>query len=187
MSVFGPEGQTPANYYTTVQYQWQKLVRGAWTDLEGETNMTLTFAGAGVDTEGTYRCRVNVLTRADALYITAYTRTVEVMHAKRTSVVSEVSVNDAPGGGVELYAKVINPHSDSATIPAGYVTFNLVSGRTGETYQNVVFLDASGVANHIVEQQLPEGMYSVTANYSGSYIFKASSGTAMYLSEIGSG
>ncbi|MBQ1302782.1 MAG: hypothetical protein IIY29_05505, partial [Firmicutes bacterium] len=185
--VTGPEGENIANYYSVVQYQWQKKDKGAWTDLVGETNKTLTFASAGVDTAGEYRCRVNVITKAGNVSITAYSNSVELTHAKRTSYMKEVSVTDVAGGGIQLYAEVANAHKDSASIPGGVVTFNLTANATGQPYQFTAPLNANGMATAVVDQILPEGMYSVSAYYSGSYIFKSCSGKALYLSQRATG
>ena len=186
VSVTGPEGESASGYYTTVQYQWQKKENGAWTDITNETAMTLTFASAGVETSGEYRCRVNVLTKEDATAITAYTDPVSLTHAKRTSYIDELYVKDV-SGGVELYAKVANAHSDSASIPGGSITFNLTNNLTGQNYQYYVELNAAGIATDIRETMLPEGMYTVTAYYSGSFIFKSSSAETLYLSQRSSG
>ena len=185
--VTGPEGQSLSNYYSVVQYQWQKQVKGAWQDLIGETNKTLTFASAGVDTAGDYRCRVNVITKADNVAITAYSDSVTLTHAKRTSYFKGVAVTDVAGGGVQLYAEVGNAHNDSASIPSGTVTFNLTSNATGQTYQFFSPLTAAGTAIAVLDQVLPEGMYSVEAYYSGSYIFKSCYGQTMYLSQRATG
>ena len=186
VGVTGPKGESASSYYTTVQYQWQKRENGAWTDLTNETAVTLTFASAGVETAGEYRCRVNVLTKADATAITAYTDPVSLTHAKRTSFIEELYVKDV-SGGVELYAKVGNAHSDSASIPGGTVTFNLTNNLTGQNYQYFVELNPAGIATDIRETMLPEGMYSVTAYYSGSFIFKSSSAETLYLSQRSAG
>ncbi|SMC69885.1 S-layer homology domain-containing protein [Papillibacter cinnamivorans] len=187
VGVTGPKGQLSSNYYTTVLFQWQKLVNGAWTDMDNEKSMTLTFASAGVSSAGTYRCRVNVLTRESATYITAYTDSITVTHSKRSTHISEVWAHDASPTGVEVYAKVVNDHADSATIPNGTVLFTLTSGTTGLTYQFVADVDSNGVANEIVDEDLPDGVYSVYAYYSGSYVFKPSSAESVYLSKLGSG
>lgn len=187
VNVTGPDGETPSSYYTTVQYQWQKNENGVWTDLVGETGLTMTFASAGVDTAGEYRCRVNSLTKSDATAITSYTDSVILTHSKRSSYVSEIYVQDVSGGGVELFVKLSNGHSDSAAVPGGDVTFSLTNNATGDTYQFFAKLNAAGVANAILEDSLPEGMYSVYAYYSGSFIFKSSSGETLYLSQRGSG
>ena len=186
VGVTGPKGESASSYYTTVQYQWQKKENGAWTDLINETAVTLTFASAGVDTAGEYRCRVNVLTKADATAITAYTDPVSLTHAKRTSFIEELYVKDV-SGGVELYAKVGNAHPDSASIPGGTVTFNLTNNLTGQNYQYFVELNPAGIATDIRETMLPEGMYSVTAYYSGSFIFKSSDAQTLYLSQRSAG
>lgn len=192
VDVRGPDGESSANYYTTVQFQWQKLEKGAWTDLSNETGMTLTFANAGVDSAGQYRCRVNVQTRDTATYITAYTDSVTLTHSKRSAYIEEdsVRVSDVNGGGIELYARVVNAHGDSAAVPTGTVTFNLTSTSTGMTYQYFVELDASGAATRVLETEnggLPQGMYSVYVYYSGSYTFKSCSAACMYLSQMASG
>ena len=190
-AVRGPDGETSANYYTTVQFQWQKLENGAWTDIVNETNETLTFANAGVDSAGDYRCRVNVQAKTTGTYISAYTDAVTLTHSKRTSYIEEetMSVSDVSGGGLELYAKVCNAHSDSAAVPGGTVTFNLTNSATGTTYQYFVALDAAGVATKVLNDSsvLPEGMYSVYAYYGGSYTFKASAAEGIYLSQMSSG
>ena len=85
VGITGPDGQLSTNYYTTVLYQWQKQVDGAWADLDNETSRTLTFASAGVASAGIYRCRVNSITKESATYITSYTGSVTVSHSKRAT------------------------------------------------------------------------------------------------------
>lgn len=188
-NVTGPDGEVAKNYYTTIQYQWQKLEKGAWNDVVGETGKTLTFANAGADTAGDYRCRVNVLTKSDATAISAYTNSVSLEHAKRVSYIEKetLAVTDVTGGGVNLYAKVCNAHGDSAAIPTGTVTFNVVNTATGETYQIFDELNATGEANVTVSSGLPAGIYNVNAYYSGSYTFKVCSADTKYLSKQSSG
>lgn len=187
VGITGPDGQLSANYYTTVLYQWQKQVDGAWTDLDNETSRTLTFASAGVASAGVYRCRVNSVTKESATYITSFTGSVTVTHSKRATHISELWAHDTASKGVELYAKVVNDHADSAAIPNGSVLFTLTSGSTGVSYQYVEALDSNGVANPIIDEGLPEGVYSVYAYYSGSYVFKPSEAQSIYLSDMGSG
>lgn len=187
VGVTGPQGQLSSNYYSTVLFQWQKQVNGVWTNLDNETSMTRTFASAGVSSAGTYRCRVNVLTKESATYITSYTDSVTVSHSKRSTHISEIWAHDASPKGVELYAKVVNDHADSATIPNGTVLFTLTSGSTGLTYQHAAEVDSTGVANEIIEESLPEGVYTVYAYYSGSYVFKPCEAESIFLSDMGSG
>lgn len=185
--VTGPEGQLSTNYYTSVLYQWQKQIDGKWTDLDNETSRTLTFASAGVSSAGVYRCRVNSITKESATYITSYTEAVTVSHSKRATHISEIWAHDSASSGVELYAKVVNDHADSAAIPGGTVLFTLISGSTGICYQYVEPLDSNGVANPIIDETLPEGIYNVYAYYSGSYVFKPSEAESLYLADLGSG
>lgn len=187
LGVTGPEGENASNYYTTIQYLWQKQERGAWQDLVGETGKTLTFQSAGVDTAGVYRCRVNVITKDSATAITAYSVPVTLTHSKRSSFIDSLEVTDVTGGGVRLFAKVANSHGDSAAIPSGYVTFNLINNATGTSYQKAVALNAAGATEYLLEGPLPEGMYAVYAYYSGSYVFTSCSVETLYLSQRGSG
>jgi hypothetical protein len=48
-------------------------------------------------------------------------------------------------------------------------------------------VDSSGIANEIIDESLPEGVYNVYAYYSGSYVFKPCSAENIYLSDLGSG
>ena len=180
--VNGPDGEQGSAYYSTIQYQWQKKNnQGKWEDLINETNQTLTIETAGSDTTGEYRCRINVITNTDNTAISTYTGSVELVHSKRTSRIAEAYAVDM-AGNVKLYAKVVNTHTDSATVPDGYATFNFVNTATGDKYPINVPLDSSGVATVISENALPSGQYRVNVTYSGSYIFKSSTAEAYYLS-----
>jgi hypothetical protein len=187
VGVTGPDGQLSSNYYTTVQYQWQKINSCAWADVENETYKTLTFASAGTSSAGIYRCRVNVLTKDGAKYITAYTDSVTMTHSKRSAFISDVYAHDSSSGGVELYAAVVNAHSDSGTIPDGTVLFTITSGSTGVTYQYAAELDSSGVANVEIDTALPQDVYTVYAYYSGSYVFKPCEAECIYLADMSAG
>ena len=187
VGITGPAGQLSSNYYTTVLYQWQKQQNGAWTALDNEDSRTLTFASAGVASAGVYRCRVNVIAKESGTYITSYTDSVTVTHSKRATHISELWAHDSASSGVELYAKVLNDHADSAAVPTGTVLFTLTSGSTGVSYQFVEAVDSNGVANSIIDEALPEGVYIVYAYYSGSYVFKPSESNSIYLSDMGNG
>ncbi len=184
----GPNGEEADSFYSVVQYQWQKLENGAWTDLINETNMTLTFAGAGVEIEGDYRCLVNVQVKSNAQFISAYTAPVTVSHSKRSSFITDFSMTDnAAGTSVAITATVVNAHSDSGTIPAGNVIFTVIENATGKSYQFNAELNSAGVATTVVEDVLPAGIYTVEAYYCGSYIFTSCSSETIYLSQISSG
>ncbi|MGI6743414.1 MAG: S-layer homology domain-containing protein [Eubacteriales bacterium] len=187
--VKGPSGELKDIYYSTVQYQWQKIENGAWVDMINETGLTLTFANAGVESAGEYRCRVNVQVQSSGQFITAYTSSVALTHSKRTAVIEAetLRVSDAPYGGVELFAKVVNAHPDSASIPGGTVIFTITSTATGAAYTHFVTLDPTGIAAKTIEGELPAGLYTVYAYYSGSFIFKSAAAETLYLSQMSSG
>ncbi len=187
VDVTGPNGEAPYSYYTTVQYQWQTREDGAWVDVVNKTGETLTFSEAGADVKGEYRCRVNVLTKDDNTAITAYTGSIQLTHSYRSAYIEESYVNDVAGGGVEIFVKVANAHSDSASIPGGIVTFNVTENATGKTYQYCAMLNTAGVINVLLEDSLPEGLYTATVEYGGSTIFKPCSGETLYLSQRSSG
>ena len=185
-NVNGPDGEADYDYYSTIQYQWQKKVRGAWVDQDNETEKTLAFASAGKEIEGEYRARINVLTNSDNTAISTYTDPVQVTHSKRTSVFETVYVRDVKGG-IELFAKVANAHTDSGAIPSGTVVFNLTHVQTGMPYQYTGELDGSGVYTDVIGSALPAGTYNVKVSYSGSKIFKTSTGECVYLSQTDKG
>ncbi len=187
--VSGPAGEAHEDYYTTVQYQWQKKTETEpyWQDMVGETSQTLAFIQAMVSDEAEYRVRVNTLSKIDNTAITSYSSIVSIEHSKRSSYFSEVSVRDLSGGGVEVYAQLRNAHGDSASIPGGKVSFFLENAATGVTYFVDGAPNAAGAVGIFVYDDLPEGMYHVTATYMGSTIFKQSSGEALYLSQRSSG
>lgn len=189
-TVTGPDGEAPADYYTTVQYQWQKnnkSTKGAWVDMVNETDKTLTFMEASASDAGLYRCRINVITNTDATAISVYTDAVELTQSLRTSYIEEVDVYDVVGGGVYLNAKVSNAHSDSATVPGGYVSFLLTEIATDRSYQYSIALRASGQASTVLYDTLPQGVYLVTVSYSGDTYFKPSHTETMYLSQTNNG
>lgn len=188
-SVTGPDGEAPESYYTVVQYQWQKKEndRSPWVDIVGETQKTLSMADSIVSDEGEYRCRVNVITNTDATAISVYTSSVMLDHVMRSSYIEEAYVQDVSGGGYHLYAKVVNAHDDSASIPSGTVLFTLTDTATGRAYTHVEKLLASGVASVTLFDSLPEGTYVVTAEYSGSKVFLQSEFETLYLSQLNAG
>lgn len=188
-SVTGPDGEAPESYYTVVQYQWQKKEndRSPWVDIVGETQKTLSMTDSIVSDEGEYRCRVNVITNTDATAISVYTSSVMLDHVMRSSYIEEAYVQDVSGGGYHLYAKVVNAHTDSASIPSGTVVFTLTDTATGRAYTHVEKLLASGVASVTLFDSLPEGTYVVTAEYSGSKVFLQSEFETLYLSQLNAG
>ena len=142
-------------------YQWQKQnAKGGWADVSGETGYTLTFRYPNADAEGVYRCKVSAL--ADQNLVTAYSPEVTVTYAQRQAEITSLTIDRKTG---KLTATVQGVGVD--TIPAGTVSFKLGSGSTESVY--TANLDARGTAAVTVSPA--NGVYKVTADYSGSKVF----------------
>ena len=142
-------------------YQWQKQnAKGGWADVSGETGYTLTFRYPNADAEGVYRCKVSAL--ADQNLVTAYSPEVTVTYAQREAAITSLTIDRNTG---KLTATVKGVGVD--TIPAGTVSFKLGSGSTESVY--TANLDARGTAAVTVSPA--NGVYKVTADYSGSKVF----------------
>ena len=142
-------------------YQWQKQnAKGGWADVSGETGYTLTFRYPNADAEGVYRCKVSAL--ADQNLVTAYSPEVTVTYAQREAAITSLTIDRETG---KLTATVKGVGVD--TIPAGTVSFKLGSGSTESVY--TANLDARGTAAVTVSPA--NGVYKVTADYSGSKVF----------------
>ena len=142
-------------------YQWQKQnAKGGWADVSGETGYTLTFRYPNADAEGVYRCKVSAL--ADQNLVTAYSPEVTVTYAQREAEITDLTIDRNTG---KLTATVKGVGVD--TIPAGTVSFKLGSGSTESVY--TANLDAKGTAAVTVSPA--NGVYKVTADYSGSKVF----------------
>ena len=142
-------------------YQWQKQnAKGGWADVSGETGYTLTFRYPNADAEGVYRCKVSAL--ADQNLVTAYSPEVTVTYAQRQAEITDLTIDRETG---KLTATVKGVGVD--TIPAGTVSFKLGSGSTESVY--TANLDAKGTAAVTVSPA--NGVYKVTADYSGSKVF----------------
>lgn len=184
--VRGPDGEAGYDYYSTIQYQWQKKEDGAWTDLENKTGETIAFSSSGKEIEGQYRCRINVLTKKDNTAISAYSAVVEVEHSYRSSLIEDVYVRTVKGG-TEFYVKVGNAHVDSGAVPSGTVRFALRHVQSREVFYHDGTLDAAGTYQSIKTGVYPAGTYEVLVSYSSSSIFNACSGECVYLSQVDEG
>lgn len=148
---------TGARFY----YQWQKQSdRGGWEDVDGEKDQTLTFRYPNAGVEGVYRCKVSAL--ADQNLVTAYSPEVNVTYTQREAVITDLTI-DKKAGSITATVK----GKDVTTIPAGTVSFNLGSGSARSVY--TAKLDATGTAT--VKINPANGVYKVTADYSGSKVF----------------
>ena len=144
-----------------IYYQWQKQnAKGGWADVSGETENTLTFRYPNADAAGIYRCKVSAL--ADQNLVTAYSPEVTVTYAQREAEITSLTLDQKTG---KLTATVKGVGVD--TIPAGTVSFKLGSGSTESVY--TANLDAKGTATVTVNPA--NGVYKVTADYSGSKVF----------------
>lgn len=144
-----------------IYYQWQKQnAKGGWADVSGETENTLTFRYPNADAAGIYRCKVSAL--ADQNLVTAYSPEVTVAYAQREAEITSLTLDQKTG---KLTATVKGVGVD--TIPAGTVSFKLGSGSTESVY--TANLDAKGTATVTVNPA--NGVYKVTADYSGSKVF----------------
>ena len=148
---------TGARFY----YQWQKQSdRGGWEDVDGEKDQTLTFRYPNAGVEGVYRCKISAL--ADQNLVTAYSPEVTVTYTQREAVITDLTI-DKKAGSITATVK----GKDVTTIPAGTVSFNLGSGSARSVY--TAKLDATGTAT--VKINPANGVYKVTADYSGSKVF----------------
>nr|WP_302657292.1 S-layer homology domain-containing protein [uncultured Agathobaculum sp.] len=144
-----------------IYYQWQKQnAKGGWADVSGETENTLTFRYPNADAAGIYRCKVSAL--ADQNLVTAYSPEVTVAYAQREAEITSLTLDQKTG---KLTATVKGVGVD--TIPAGTVSFKLGSGSAESVYR--AQLDAKGTAAVTVNPA--NGVYKVTAEYSGSKVF----------------
>ena len=142
-----------------IYYQWQKqTARGGWADVTGEKEANLSFEYPSAGVEGVYRCKVSAL--ADQNLVTAYSPEVTVTFAQREAEITTLKID-----GSTLTAIVKG--KDVNTIPAGTVSFTLQSSGAESTY--TAKLDAKGVASVTVDPV--DGVYKVTADYSGSKVF----------------
>ena len=195
--------------YTGISYQWQKLVDGAWTDMSGRVDKTLTIANAGTADKGTYRCRINCIyydtAAAQNYYISAYSQEFATAYAKRTPTASIFTAEEyftpVEGGNpldgllanIELHSANLN----HAAAPTGNVTFTVTG--TDYEYSKTVALAVSSNTKTLDDMErkystaslsiasLPVGVYAVTAYYGGSRVFKDMETTEKVLVVIGNG
>ncbi len=183
--VTGPDGQAADDFYATIQYQWQKMEGGQWTDLVNRTEGALWFKEAGSEVAGQYRCRVNVITRADNVAMTSYTKPVGVTQAKRTTIMEDLKITDLGNDRLRLQTTVKNAHSDSQSVPEGHVLFTFENKESGESFIHTTPLNVLGKVDKELEVIIPDGLYHVRAYYEGSYIFKPVLGETMYITQGG--
>lgn len=178
------------DYPQGISYQWQKLIDGTWADIPGKATDKLTFASSGVSDETSYRCRINVIYYDDSqgnnYYISAYSNEFQTKYSKRTPMIVEDSFtattyeNDKGTKGVDIDLELISGNLNHYTAPKGNVTFTI----TGTDYiaEYTEDLKESKLPNadgkftskaKLKIAELPEGVYEVSAYYSGNRVFKS--------------
>lgn len=195
--------------YSGLSYQWQRLVGGAWIDISGRTKAELTISNAGTADNGTYRCRANCIyydnTAAQNYYISAYSKEFTTVYSKRTPTTSIFTavetVGTAPDGStqdgltanIELYSK----NDGHSAAPTGNVTFK-VEGTDYEYSKTVALVSSNQTkilggsskyfsVSSLTIPTLPVGVYTVTAYYGGSRVFKDMATASGALVVIGNG
>ena len=179
--------------YKSLSYQWQKLTDGSWSDLSGKTTASLTIRNAGAADDSSYRCRVNAIyydtSTAANYYISAYSDPFRTVYSKRTPVgilTSQERVTTLSGGatqtGLTAGMKLYSANANHSAAPTGNVTFTVTG--TDYKYNETQPLAVSLTTEHLdgVERyystaslniaSLPTGVYTVSAYYSGSKVFK---------------
>jgi len=186
--------------YKQVLYQWQKKVNDTWTNLSmlsNYTTATLKLENAGIATAGEYRCRVDVIyydaVRGSEYYITGFSKSVETTYQKRTSVISAISTVETNLKQPGLSVVVENPNSGSVKAPAGNVIF-VIHGMDYETSYTKSLAQIGSTKSSEARipvntiQELPEGIYEITAYYNGDRYFRSNVSEAlMYKSGTGTG
>lgn len=182
--------------YKSLSYQWQKLVDGMWTKLSGSEDATLSISNAGLADSTSYRCRINAIYydegAAQEYYISAYSDSFKTIYAKRSPTcgekgfVAEEKIGTDPAGntldGLTSSIKLYSASGNHSTAPTGNVTFQIKG--TDYDYSQTVALDVSGDTIKVGEEskyfstasltidELPAGVYTVSAYYGGNRIFK---------------
>ena len=156
--------------YNGVNYQWQKLNGGSWTDIAGSTFNTLSIENAGSADKGTYRCRLNVLyfdnTSQKEFSISAYSPEISTVYSKRTPT-CELNVT-SENRTLHINAQM-GSSSDTRSIPTGTLSFLI----RGTDYSATVAADISDNGYVTKDVIVPaDGAYTVTPYYPGSYVFK---------------
>lgn len=141
--------------YNSVNYQWQKLNGGSWTEIAGSVSNTLSIENAGSADKGTYRCRLNVLyfdnTAQKEFSISAYSPEITTQYSKRTpkcelNVTAENVQKDNTAQfdrTLHISAKMSSA-SATSTIPTGTLSF-LIRGTDFSTTV-AAEIGANGVA-----------------------------------------
>ncbi len=167
------------DYPQGISYQWQKLEDGNWVDVNGKTSPAYTFLSSGYSTQGTYRCRVNVIyydsDRGQEYLISAYSDTFETVYSMhKAQVVSELSADVDENGKPYASVSIASTTANHNVAPTGTVTFEITGYNYSRTYTIALTSNGKTATANLsadVTSKLPEGVYTISANYNGSRVF----------------
>lgn len=177
------------SYAQTPRYQWQKQTADGWEDMAGAIKATYTFSNSGVSDEGEYRCRFNVIYEDEDVgqiyYISAYSNTFTLEYTMRTpKLVDSSFVVDLVNKTASLSLK--SGHTNHTFAPSGNVTFTIKGvdyessytvglGNASADYVTTALLNlgAKTSSSEGVYANLPDGVYEISAYYSGSRVFSS--------------
>lgn len=185
--------------YKGLNYQWQKLVDGEWKNISGANATSYVFSNSGSSDALPYRCRVNAIffskQSLSEYQISAYSQIFTTAYSRRTPELDlTATVN---GRTLTSSIELLSANAGHTAAPSGTITFNIKS--TDYEYNRTVALDKStdtqnveGVAKYYSTASfdltdLKDGVYTVTAYYSGSRVFKSLSVLDGELAIIGAG
>ncbi len=194
--------------YNGLSYQWQKLIDGSWTNISGKTDVEFTISNAGIADNITYRCRVNAIyydeSTATNYYISAYSDAISTVYSKRTptgTLTAAENVIPASGGtvldGLTASIELHSANTNHSAAPTGNVTFTITG--TDYNYSETAALTTSNSTDSFDGSykfystasmslaSLPDGVYTVTAYYSGSRVFKDKEFSSGVLVVVGEG
>ena len=168
-----------SDYKQGINYQWQKLVNGVWTDLGGKESNEITFVSAGQADQGEYRCRLNVI-NYNSYYISAYSEPFNAVYSKRTAEKASFTATANAATkipSVSITLQPVDPAEKAA--PTGNVTFTIKGTDYEKAYTSALVISkvdgrqSTAVIDPSLATALPDGVYEISASYSGSRVFKS--------------
>ena len=165
-----------SDYSQGINYQWQKLVDGVWTDLGGKEANEITFVSAGQADQGEYRCRINVI--YNSYYISAYSDPFSTIYSKRTGKKVSFSATANASTKIPSVSITLEPEDPAENAaPTGNVTFTIKGTDYEKAYTSALVTNASRQSTASIDPALatalPDGVYEISASYGGSRVFKS--------------
>lgn len=163
----------PDENRSNIDYQWQKKKNGVWENISSATSETYSFNKQYFAAEGTYRCKVSSIyrtTNAIVSYTDAFDVKVQLRSAKEQTAFSAGCENNKPTAELTLIAD----HANYSGLPRGNVTFTISGNSYEKTYTvpiKIVNNAACAKLSDASVENLPEGKYTLRAEYGGSKVF----------------